>query len=87
MDSGSVRIGKHFRDELQNEKKTMLEAEFVMLGGAVYEAPELDVRTREWKYRIEGYDFDGTWLAIVFTFKDRRSAFLITVFSIEKRSR
>jgi hypothetical protein len=58
-----------------------------MKSGAIYNPPEQDIKTGEWKYRIEGFAPDGEWLAIVFCFKTRKRAFLITVFAVESRGR
>ncbi len=87
LDCGGVRPGRHFRDELANEGLSMPDAWTVMRSGAIYDPPEQDIRTGEWKYRVEGYAPDGEWLAIVFCFKTREQAFLITVFSVESKRR
>jgi hypothetical protein len=42
---------------------------------------------REWKYTIEGYAPDGTWLCIVFSLKYANVACLITVFSVVAKGR
>ena len=47
----------------------------------------LDIRTGEWKYRVEGYEPGGKWLAVAFSFKTVDRAFLITVFAVESRGR
>jgi hypothetical protein len=41
--------------------------------------PEIDIRTGEWKYRIEGVAADRRGVAIVFTFRPEQAVF-ITVF-------
>ena len=41
--------------------------------------PERDIRTGQWKYRIEGNTADGRRVAVIFTFKRERGVF-ITVF-------
>jgi hypothetical protein len=87
LESGEVVPGKHFRDELVDDNLDMSDALTVLKSGAIYDAPEVDIRTGEWKYRMEGYAPDGQWLAIVFCFKSRKRAFLITVFSVESRRR
>lgn len=53
----------------------------------MYKPPELDIKTREWKYTIEGYETGGKWLAIVLSFKTVERAYLITVFSIKVKER
>jgi hypothetical protein len=65
----------------------MADALAVLKSGNIYDAPEPDIRTGEWKYRMEGYVPDGQWLAIVFCFKTRERAFLVTVFPVESRRR
>ena len=42
-------------------------------------APEVDIRSGEWKYRIEGVTIEGVGVAVVFTFREGRVVF-ITVF-------
>jgi hypothetical protein len=84
---GTVIPGSHFRDELRKEGLTVPDAWQVLRTGCIYNPPELDIKTREWKYTIEGYAPDGTWLAIVFCFKQINEAYLITVFSVETRRR
>ena len=84
---GSVVPGGHFRDELRNERLTLPDAWLVLKSGAIYNPPECDIKTGEWKYTIEGYTVDGIWLAIVFSFKHVDRVYLITVFSIEAKKR
>jgi len=48
--------------------------------GAVVEAPEQDMRTGDWKYRIEGKTLQADYAAVVFTFRGESDAVLITVF-------
>ncbi len=83
--SGSVIPGKHFRDELANEGLIFADALRVLKTGQIYQEPEPDLKTGEWKYRLEGREVDGKWLAIVFCFRAVDTAFLITVFSVQAR--
>ena len=78
---GSVIPTRHFQDELANEHVALLDAFHVLKRGCIYEEPELDVATSDWKYRIEGEEPDGKWLKIVFCFKSETRMVLITVFS------
>ncbi len=55
--------------------------------GHIYDASEKDIKTGEWKYRMEGPEPDGKWTVIVFSFKTVDIAFLITVFTAEHRGR
>jgi hypothetical protein len=82
---GQVIPGLHFRQELEREGLTIPDAWAVLRNGKIYDPPEHDIKTREWKYKIEGPEPDGKWLAIVFSFKAIDTAFLITVFSVEAR--
>lgn len=87
LDGGAVIPSKHFQDELANEGLVFSDALQVLRSGNIYDAPEQDLRTGDWKYRVEGYEPDGLWLAIVLTFRAQDVTFLITVFSVQSRSR
>jgi hypothetical protein len=84
---GEVKPGGHFRDELRNEGLTFPAAWHVLKTGCIYEPPENDIRTGEWRYKVEGHEPDGKWLAIVFCFKNINRAYLITVFSVTQKTR
>jgi hypothetical protein len=69
---------------LEKEGRTLPDALHVLRTGLIYDEPEPDPKTGEWKYRIEGKEVDGRVLKIVFCFKDFDeidTAYLITVFS------
>ena len=83
--SGSIIPGKHFREELANEGLILPDALRVLKTGQIYDEPEPDPKTGDWKYRVEGREVDGKWLAIVFCFKATDAAFLITVFSVRAK--
>jgi hypothetical protein len=85
IEQGRLRIGKHFRDELRADSFDINQALSVMRSGNIFDAPECDIKTGEWKYRIEGYEPEGRCIAIVFCFKPPSLAFLITAFEILKR--
>ena len=82
LKTGGVIPGKHFRDELANEGLTLVDAYHVLRAGRVLKAPELNVRLGDWKYTVEGKVADGPQLAIVFTFRQVGSVYLITCFSL-----
>jgi hypothetical protein len=42
-------------------------------------SPEQDIKTGQWKYRIEGTNADECRVAVVFTFRHEQAVF-ITVF-------
>jgi hypothetical protein len=84
LTAGRVIPGKHFRDELENEGLGILDAHNVLRLGNIYAEPEPDIRTGDWKYRMEGADLEGKPLAVVFCFRDEVTGFLITAFSIRR---
>jgi hypothetical protein len=87
VEEGGIIPSRHFREKLQTERLTYADAVCVLESGAIYDPPECDIRTGQWKYRIEGYERTGVWLAVVFTFTDEDEALLVTVFTIQERSR
>ena len=84
---GEIVPRRHFRDELATEGLDFEDAWVVLRTGMIYNPPEHDVKTGESKYRVEGYELGGRWLAIVFSFKTIDRAFLITIFSVEEKRR
>ena len=87
LEKGEVVPTKHFRDELAKESITFEDAWIVLRSGSIYDEPEQEIRTGDWKYRVQGYEPGGKWMAIVLTFRSTERAFLVTIFSIESRSR
>jgi hypothetical protein len=86
-EGGEIIPGKHFRDALVAEGLTFEDTWGVLRTGNVYDPPEQDIRTSEWKYRLEGYEPGGKWIVIVLSFKSLERTFLITVFSVKTRKR
>ncbi len=84
-EDGEVVPCKHFLEELDKENLTFPDALYVLQHGNITDPADQDIKTREWKYTIEGQEPDGKWIAIVFCFKAINRAFLITVFSIRGR--
>ena len=70
-----------------NEGLAMVDVEGVPRTGQIYDEPEQDIKTREWKYRLEGYEPGGQWIIIILSFKTVEEAFLISIFSDRKRKR
>ena len=87
LEAGRIIPTRHFRDELANEGLAFEDAWGVLRSGAIYEAPDQDPRTGEWKYRVEGHEPGGKWLAVVVCFKTPDTAALVTVFSVEAKGR
>lgn len=84
-EEGEVIPGKHFLEQLEEENLTFPDCLHVLRYGNLCDSPEQDVKTGAWKYRIEGQEPDGKWIAVIFCFKRINRAFLITVFSIRGR--
>jgi hypothetical protein len=80
---GEIRPSRHFLDELAKENLTLVDAWHVMKNGLIFNPAEQDIKTGEWKYRIEGKEPDGKRIGIVFCFKSINHAVLITAFSLE----
>ena len=80
-----MRSGRHCKRELANEGLEIGDAWTVLQTGRVYEAPEPDIRTGEWKYRLEGREPGGALIVIIFALKRLDSAYLITIFSVYGR--
>jgi len=87
LEDGSIIQSKHFRSELAHEKLTFEDAWHVLRTGQIYDNGEPDIKTGEWKYRVEGYENGGKWIAIIFSFKAIDMALLITIFSVENKGR
>jgi hypothetical protein len=79
LNEGSVIYSQHFREELANDDLTTEDILAVCRSGAVLMAPEKDIKTGQWKYRIEGITADRRQVAVVFTFRSETAVF-ITVF-------
>jgi YgiT-type zinc finger domain-containing protein len=56
---GRVIPGKHFKEELANEGLDILDAYNVLTKGNIFKEAELDIKTGDWKYRMEGTDLEG----------------------------
>ena len=84
LSAGRVIPGKHFREELANEGLDILDAHHVLRTGSIFQEPEPDIRSGDWKYKMDGTDLEGESLAVVFCFRDAATGFLITVFSIRR---
>ena len=71
---------KHFREELTSDDLSMEDVLRVCKSGAIVMWPEQDIKTGDWKYRIEGPTVDGRQIAIVFCLPRPEVAVFITVF-------
>ncbi len=85
LKEGKVTPGKHFLEELEKEGLTLVDAWHVLGTGSICKPPELNIRSGEWKYTVEGFVPDGARLAIVFCLKQVNHTYLITCFSLGGR--
>ena len=79
VEEGSIIYTRHFREELINDGLTREDILVVVRSGAVIMEPERDIKTGQWKYRIEGTTVERRQIAVVFAFLTQ-AAVLITVF-------
>ena len=79
---GEVIPTRHFLIELEKEELIFPDIIHVLRHGTIFDPPEGDIKTGEWKYRIEGTEPDGKQVAVIFSFKAINRACLVTVFSI-----
>lgn len=84
LQEGSVLITGHCRKALADDALTTQDALKVIQSGAIYDAPELDLKSGRWKFRIEGNCPAGIWLAVVFCFDGDLLLVLITAFAIAR---
>jgi uncharacterized DUF497 family protein len=87
LEHGEVIPTKHFREELADEGVSFQDAHDVLRLGIIYDEPEEDSSSFEWKYRIEGHEPGGKWMAVIYSFKSVQRVSLITIFSIHSRRR
>ncbi len=87
LEHGEVVPTRHFREELANEHISYHDAHEVLRFGTIFDPPEENMKTGEWKYRIEGHEPGGKWMSIIFSFKSTERANLITVFSVQHKGR
>lgn len=81
LEDGVVMRSDHFVEELASESFTDLDIENCLRYGNIWKPAEQDIKTGDWKYRIEHKTADGQGIAILFCFKSLDRARLITVFS------
>lgn len=80
LENGIVEPHPHFLRALRDDGLDFGDAMVVLKTGNIYNDPEFDVRFQRWRYRIEGKEPDGQWLAIVFTFRAIDNTLLITAY-------
>jgi len=82
---GQVKPTRHFRDALADESDvTIPDVWHVLKTGCIFDPAEPDIKTGEWKYRIEGKTPEGEWLAVIFCIKSADRINLVTIFRDQK---
>jgi hypothetical protein len=76
LSEGAVIYSRHFRDELAHDDLSTEDILAVCRAGAIVMAPEKDIKTGQWKYRIEGITADRRQVAVVFTFRTELAVFI-----------
>jgi hypothetical protein len=84
MQTGIVEYHPHFEKRCRERGVDPQDAQFVLRKGIIYDEPELDVRFREWRYKIEGKPPDSDKLKVVITFLEKDEVLVITVM-LDKR--
>ena len=79
LEDGVVIYSQHFQEELAKDALATEDILTVCRSGAIIMAPEKDIKTGKWKYRMEGVTADRRQVAVVFTFRHEQAVF-ITVF-------
>ena len=79
LDELAVVYSRHFRKELADDDLATQDILAVCRSGAIVMAPENDIKTGKWMYRIEGITADDRRVAVVFAFRPELAVF-ITVF-------
>lgn len=87
LETGEIILTGHFKAELSNERIAFEDAWAVLRYGRIFDPPEEDTRSGEWKYRVEGHEPGGKWIAVVFSFKSVTRANLITIFSVKAKGK
>ncbi len=70
----------HFIKALQENGLALPDVMSVLHSGIVYDEPEFNVRFQQWRYKVEGKEYGGKWVAIVYSFLAEEEALIITAF-------
>lgn len=80
LENGLIDFSPHFAQALKDDGLDLGDARQVLKTGNIHDEPEFDVRRQQWRYRIEGKEPDGKWLAMIFTFVEVDEAVMITAY-------
>ena len=85
LKTGVMEYHPHFVRRCQERGVDPQDAQFVLRKGVIYDEPELDVRFREWRYKVEAKPPDSKKkLKVVITFLELDEVLVITVM-LDKR--
>jgi hypothetical protein len=84
MQTGVVEYHPHFEKRCLERSVDLVDAQYVLRKGIIYDEPELDIRFQEWRYKVEGKTPDSDKLRIVIAFLERVEVLVITVM-LDKR--
>jgi hypothetical protein len=84
LHTGIVEYHPHFEKRCRERSVDPQDAQYVLRKGIIYDEPEMDIRYREWRYKVEGKPPDGDKLKVVITFLERDEVLVITVM-LDKR--
>jgi hypothetical protein len=76
LEEGLVIYTRHFREELVSDGFTMQDVLTICKAGAINMQPEKDIKTGQWKFRIDGITTERRTLAVVFTFRTEAAVFI-----------
>jgi hypothetical protein len=79
LQTGIVEYHPHFEKRCRERGVDPQDAQYVLRTGVIYDAPELDVRFQDWRYKVEGRPPDGEKLKVIITFLERDEVLVITV--------
>jgi hypothetical protein len=81
IESGEVILTKHAIDEMLADGISRIELFRVLENGNIFQPAEQDMKTGEWKYRVES-NITGRPIASVFKFVRIDRTVIITVFEV-----
>lgn len=67
LSNGYTNPTSHFNERLKERKITMQDVVYLLKAGEIIDPPELNIKTGEWKYRVEGETLDEKAIAVIVT--------------------
>lgn len=79
FETGIVEYHPHFEKRCRERNTDLIDAQYVLRKGVIYDEPELDLRFQEWRYKVQGRPPDGDPLKVVISFLKRDEVLILTV--------